>query len=54
MENEKTKIKLSELIDMYDIEDDSPKKEKKNAVTEFEEFTVEEDAKYMESIKDDA
>ncbi len=52
MPSEKIKIKLSELTDMYDIENDNPKKEKKNDITEFEDFTIEEDAKYMENIDD--
>ncbi len=52
-ESEKTKMKLSELTDMYDIEDDQPKK-KKSKIDEFEEFTVEQDAKYMDELKNDS
>ncbi len=48
MENEKLKIKLSELTDMYDIEDDSTEKITKSVekvigkkVDKFDEFIIE-------------
>ncbi len=50
--NEKAKIKLSELTDMYDIEDDSEKDEKQDSKREdFEHFTMEidEESDYVDA-----
>ncbi len=57
MSNEKIKIKLSELSDMYDIEDDNeniPEKEtkpEKKSIDDFDEYTVEVDEEVYEDAK---